>query len=55
MILHLKNGIKQPKTEFNSSEIANHFKGKKVDIFGIYYGANCIEKYLKEPVVYMAE
>ncbi|HFN8767241.1 TPA: staphylococcal enterotoxin type S [Staphylococcus aureus] len=30
------------KTEFNSSEIANHFKGKKVDIFGIYYGANCI-------------
>ncbi|MFS4763580.1 exotoxin beta-grasp domain-containing protein [Staphylococcus aureus] len=30
------------KTEFNNSEMASHFKGKRVGIFGVYYGANCI-------------
>ncbi|WP_233649103.1 exotoxin OB-fold domain-containing protein [Staphylococcus hyicus] len=30
------------KAEFNSSDITKNFKSKNVDIFGAYYGANCV-------------
>ncbi|HDJ3052159.1 TPA: exotoxin, partial [Staphylococcus aureus] len=30
------------KVEFNSSDLANQFKGKNIDIYGLYYGNKCV-------------
>ncbi|MED5743019.1 staphylococcal enterotoxin type N, partial [Enterobacter hormaechei] len=30
------------KVEFNSSDLANQFKGKNIDIYGLYFGNKCV-------------